>query len=271
MRKNGQKVIQTFQPNEFSYDIVLYKKRIVKKKKNFCCNDIAIFKSPLCFDFIFDLGKLSPYFALVLTYQDTLLMSKQTKKSPTMLGQILLCHKKDEDLVHVLCQSILQSCPGLKNSLKVVGADGEKSISKVVCSSFPGSILLLCHKHMEENIERHLSDFTEAKKKMIMTQIFGNSYTYGFVDSMAMEEFAERMNALNTEWEIGGAEMVEFNEYFRKYKEDEFKYHVMKGTVNVAEITGTTYGYYPFLLILHFKVHHKGLKFVEGISQKEIF
>ena len=48
-----------------------------------------------------------------------------------------------------------------------------------------------------------------------MTQIFGNSYTYGLVDSMTMEEFDERMNALNTEWKIGRAEMVEFKEYYR--------------------------------------------------------
>ena len=82
-----------------------------------------------------------------------------------MHSPILLCHKKDEDRVHVLCQSILQSCPGLKNSLKVVGGDGKKSISNVVCSSFPAFILLLCHKHMEENIERHLSGFTEVKKE----------------------------------------------------------------------------------------------------------
>ena len=113
---------------------------------------------------------------------------------------------------------------------------------------------------MEENIERHLSGFTEAKKKkMIMTQIFGNSYTYGLVDSMTMEEFDERMNALNTEWEIGGAEKVEFKVYFRKYKEGEFRYHVMKGAIKTAKITGTTYGYHPLLLILIFKVHHKGL------------
>ena len=72
--KNGQKVIQTFQPNEFSYDIVLYKERIVKNIANFCCSDIAIFKSPLCFDFTFDLGKSPPYFALVLTYQNTSLI-----------------------------------------------------------------------------------------------------------------------------------------------------------------------------------------------------
>ena len=89
--------------------------------------------------------------------------------------------------------------------MKVVGANEEKSISNVVCSSFSASILLLCHKNMEENIESHLSGFTEAKKKMIMTQIFGNSYTYGLVDSMTMEEFDKMMNTLNTEWEIGGS------------------------------------------------------------------
>ena len=72
-------------------------------------------------------------------------------------------------------------------------------------------------------MEKHLSGLTEAKNKMIITQIFRNSYTYGLVDQTTMEEFDERMNALNTEWEIGGAEMVEFKEYFGKYKENEFK------------------------------------------------
>ena len=108
-----------------------------------------------------------------------------------MLGPILLCHKKDEDRV--------MSVNSSNSSLKVVGADREKGISNVVCSSFPASILLLGRKHMEENIERHLSGSTEAKKKMIMTQIFGDSYTYGLVDSTTMEEFDERMNVLNTE------------------------------------------------------------------------
>ena len=104
-----------------------------------------------------------------------------------------------------------------------------------------------------------------------MTQIFGNSDTYGLVDSMTMEEFDERMNALNTEWEIGGAEMVEFKEYFRKYKEDELKYHVMKVAVKAAEITGTTYGYYSLLLILILRSTTKVLQLVGGIFQNEIF
>ena len=44
-------------------------------------------------------------------------------------------------------------------------------------------------------------------------------------------------------------EMVEFKEYFKKYKEDEFNYHAMKGAVKAVKITGTNYGYYPLLLI----------------------
>ena len=153
----------------------------------------------------------------------------------------------------------------------MVGGDGEKSISNVVCSSFPASIVLLCHKQMKENIERHLPRFTERKKKMIMTQIIGNSYTYGLVDSMTMEEFNKRMNALNREWEIEGAEIVEFREYFKKCKENKFKYHMMKGAVKAAEITGTTYGYYPLLLILILRSTTKVLQFAGGISQEEIF
>ena len=106
---------------------------------------------------------------------------------------------------------------------------------------------------------------------MIMAQILGNSYTYGLVDSMTMQEFSERMNAQNIESEIGGAEMVEFKEYFRKYKKDEFKYHVMKGAVKDVEITGTTNGCYPLLLVFILRSTTKVLQFVRGISKKVIF
>ena len=41
--------------------------------------------------------------------------------------------------------------------------------------------------------------------------------------------------------------------------------------VNAAEITGTTYGYYPLLLILILRSTTKVLQFVGEISHKEIF
>ena len=145
----------------------------------------------------------------------------------------------------------------------MVRADGEKSISNVVCSSFPASILLLCHKDMPKNIERHLPGFTEAKKKTTMTQIFGNSYTYGLVDSMTMKEFDERMNALNTEWEIGGAEwwsLKNISESTKKMSLISRDERSSKGCRN--------HKYYLWLLSIiayfDFKVHQKGLTISRG-------
>ena len=92
-------IIQRIQTNPFSYDIILFNDRIIN---NFCCTNNPSYKSPLIWHFMFDLGKNPPYYALVLTYRNTTLLSKRTKKSPVMLGPILICHKKDERSVKLL-------------------------------------------------------------------------------------------------------------------------------------------------------------------------
>ena len=116
---------------------------------------------------------------------------------------------------------------------------------------------------MPKNIERHLPGFTEAKKKTTMTQIFGNGYTYGLVDSMTMKEFDERMNALNTEWEIGGAEwwsLKNISESTKKMSLISRDERSSKGCRN--------HKYYLWLLSIiayfDFKVHHKGLTICRG-------
>ena len=134
-KKTRGGVIQKIQTNPFSYDIILFNDRIIKNIANFCCNDIQRFKSPLCFDFTFDLGKSPPFYALVVTYQNTSLLHKQTPKCPTMLGPLMLCHKKDE--VHV-CDILIEKCPGLKNSIKVIGS--------IVKRVYQTKLVLLFHR-----------------------------------------------------------------------------------------------------------------------------
>ena len=46
---------------------------------------------------------------------------------------------------------------------------------------------------------------------------------------------------------------------------------MVKGAVKPAEITSTTYGYSPLLLILILRSTTKVLQFLGGISQTEIF
>ena len=40
-----------------------------------------------------------------------------------MLGQILICHKKNERSVRPLRDTLLDHCPGLGSNLTVLGAD----------------------------------------------------------------------------------------------------------------------------------------------------
>ena len=174
---------------------------------NFCCTNNVNLKSALCFDFTFDLGKNTPslwasdvlwtsnrrlyevrtshrrpkdvwcplgYYVSVTSFHNTGLINKSTKKSPTILRSILICHKKDENTVKRLCDTILDSCPGLSLNLKVIGADGESSILNQACNAFPAALLIICIRHIRENIKRNLpSSLPEETKKSILDEIFG--------------------------------------------------------------------------------------------------
>ena len=137
--KKGGGVIQKIQTNPFSYDIILFNDRIMNNIMNFCCTTKATYKSPLCFDFTFNLGESPPYFLLVSSYQNTSVVHKQNNLPPTMLGPVMICHKKDETSVNQLCNTMIDKCPGIRENIKVIGADGEKSIINACCNAFSSS------------------------------------------------------------------------------------------------------------------------------------
>ena len=71
-----------------------------------------------------------------------------------MLGPVLVCHKKDEKAVKLLCDTLLDVCPGLAENLRVLGADGENRILNGTSNAIPFATLLLCIGHMEENVQK---------------------------------------------------------------------------------------------------------------------
>ena len=90
-----------------------------------------------------------------------------------MLGPALICHRKDANAVKLLFDTLLDACPGLEEDIKVLGTDGEKSIIIQACKDFPYAMLLVCVKHIEENIKRNLpKNITETKKKKKFWFIF---------------------------------------------------------------------------------------------------
>ena len=137
-------------------------------------------------------GRLMPtgLFCLSNILPQYQLNKQKHKKSPTILGSILICHKKDENSVKRLCDTILYSCPGLSLNLKVIGADGESSILNQACTVFPAALLIICITHIRENIKRNLpSSLPEKTKKSILDEIFGTPIKKGLVDCIILCEF----------------------------------------------------------------------------------
>ena len=127
-------IIQRIQTNPFSYDIIFFNQCVINNIANFCCTSDGNYKSALFWDFTFDLGKSPPYYFLALSFQNTTLLNKATKKCPVMLGPVLISHRKDENAVKLLRDTLLDACPGLEENIKVLGADGENSIINQACN-----------------------------------------------------------------------------------------------------------------------------------------
>ena len=71
-----------------------------------------------------------------------------------MLGPVLVCHKKNKKPVKLMCNTLLDVCPGLAENLRVLGADWENRILNQTCNRFPFATLLLGIGHIEENVQK---------------------------------------------------------------------------------------------------------------------
>ena len=50
---------------------------------------------------------------IAVTYQNTSFIRKNTKKSPALLGPVMICYKKDEKTGKLFVDTLLEMCPGL--------------------------------------------------------------------------------------------------------------------------------------------------------------
>ena len=140
----------------------------------------------------------------------------------------MICHHKDERVVKFLCDAMKEKMPGIEDGLKVIGIDGEKSIVNMACWSFPRALLLLCMKHAQDNCFANMAGLSSDAKAAILTDIFGKKGTDALVDAVTFEDFTESVKGLYFSWEEKfGDQGKKFAEYFRKYKEGKFKFHLI--------------------------------------------
>ena len=181
--RTGQPIIKRILFDTNSYTITLMTDLAVQNIANCCCTENAKYETSLNFDFTFELLKEPPFYAIVSTYKNTSLYVQNTRRCPTLLGPVFLCHV------------LIEKCQGLRSYLQVIGCDGEKPVINAGCATFPAAVMLLCSNHPKKKIKERLKNLVGdiELRKTVYTSIFGNEFTVCLVYLDRLEEFDLRL------------------------------------------------------------------------------
>ena len=131
--------------------------------------------------------------------------------------------KKDEKAVNLLCDTLLDASPGLATGIKVLRADVENSILNQTWNAFSCAMLLLCIKHVEENIKRNLpKTISENKRNNILSKYLEHTYARAW-KIVKLHEFDKKFSVFFEELSMD-EELKEFSSYFKKQNENTIKY-----------------------------------------------
>ena len=90
-------------------------------------------------------------------------------------------------------------------------------------------MLLLCTKHVEDNVRKSLPNvLSEKKKEEILPEIRGIKVVKGLIDTFDIDEFNAKLANLYTMWDCE-ENLSSFKRYFQRYKENDLGYHVKAG------------------------------------------
>ena len=112
------------------------------------------------------------------------LFRKSTQNHPVMLGPVFLHWDGLYPTYHAFFSHLRSQIDDSINGIEVggrnllVGSDEEKALTKAIQQSFPSSHHILCRRHIEENVKRHLRRKVGANDKQIkavMSDIFGDN------------------------------------------------------------------------------------------------
>ena len=130
--------------------VVLYSKRQIDDVKAFCFNRTA--GSVLGVDKTYNLGKI---YVTVSVYRNLSLLRKGTNYPPIFFGPMFIHGNSDFDTFSTFFGQL--SARFVDNSFADlrIGSDEEASIRKAVQHFFQGSQVIVCTRHLKENLIRN--------------------------------------------------------------------------------------------------------------------
>ena len=170
--------------------VILYTDDQLKDVKNFCIGHGS--KSILGVDRTFNLGAC---FVTLTVFKNTHLLRRSSQSPPIMLGPVFFhwdgsCSTYQRFFSHIRTKLDTNINTEIGLCDIVVGSDEEKAILKAIQQSFPSAQQLLCQRHLEENVRRHLQKkvgVPEKTRNEVISLIFGKAGLVNCKDQVDFE------------------------------------------------------------------------------------
>lgn len=166
------------------------------------CTDPSAFV-PIGIDPMFKLGK---FYVTPIVFPLTMLVSKETGKSPVYLGPLLI-HQSQKFTAYRYFASQLVGLNSRLKDIRAIGTDGEAALYDALKSVFPSAVHLRCFNNFKRNIEAKLQSLhlTANTVRDILRDIFGLSLDteqqLGLVDAQNEIKFREKLEILRNKLE----------------------------------------------------------------------
>ena len=183
------------------------------------CTDPTEFQ-PIYVDATFNLGQFN---VTIISYKHLLLENRRDGKHPTLVGPVLVHHRKTSQSYKYLCTNLVSLNPATKNLL-AFGTDDERALVEAFEETFDCAVHLLCERHMQNTLKAKFKALSvpSAYQAQFLQDTFGGAsdgeYVPGLVDCRAIEEFQCRLDALEEKWSQAGEPGKEAYHWFVKNK-----------------------------------------------------
>lgn len=179
---------------------------------------------------------LGDFDVTVITYRHNLLISRQAKQPPAIIGPVLVHYKKTFSTYLYFASALV----GLRrefHNIKCFGTDGEKALVEAFQYACPDSIHLTCSIHCRKNVKAKLQDLgvSEHSRRLILDDIFGKKhgshYNEGLVDARSEVMYEKVFESLVKKWKqynISDQAIKTFTEWFKTFKSEVIKKSMLK-------------------------------------------
>ena len=194
--------------------------------ESMCCSKNPVI---LGIDMTYNCGE--KYYITPTVIQHPLLLHTQTMVEPTILGPTIIHTEHNENVYRKFASDLVNARPGLRG-VKLLGSDRQHEIYNGFKVQMPDLKLLLCKRHVEENVTSFLEkrNIAQAAKTDILDDIFKD-----LINCSSESEFVKELYQIKCRWDETDPNIFT---WFNRYQSTSFKESLIKCHRDAAGLQG---------------------------------